>query len=270
MDSTGRGRLAGRIALVIGGGQLPGDTIGNGRATARLFAREGARVVVVDHHLDSARETVEQIEQEGGEAVALAGDATNEADITRVVEAATARFERIDVLHNNVGIGTGDGPPHQIDLDAWDRILAVNLRSVVVPCKHVVPIMRKQRAGAIVTISSIGAVCSMPTVAYKTSKAGINAYNQTLALTNAEYGIRANVIMPGLIETPMAIEGISQALSIDKKIVIEKRNEMVPLGSKMGTAWDVAYAALFLASDEARFITGATLPVDGGQSIRVG
>jgi len=264
------GRLTDKVALVIGGGQLPGDTIGNGRATAILFAREGARVVVVDRDHDSALETVQRIEGEGGRALALAGDATREDDIRRIVDDVISRFETIDVLHNNVGIGTGDGTPHEIELDAWDHILHVNLRSVVVPCKYVIPVMRKQRAGAIVSISSVGAVCSMPTVAYKTSKAGINAYNQTLALTNAKYGIRANVIMPGLIETPMAIEGISRALSIDKEIVIRKRNELVPLGAKMGSAWDVAYAALFLASDEARFITGAVLPVDGGQSVRVG
>ena len=164
----------------------------------------------------------------------------------------------------------GDAAAHRIELDDWDRIMAINLRSVVVPCKHVLPVMRAQRSGAIVSISSVGAICSMPTVAYKTSKAGMLAYNQTLALSNAKYGIRANVIMPGLIETPMAIEGLSKALAIDKESLIQKRNASVPLGEKMGTAWDVAHAALFLASDEARFITGAILPVDGGQSIRVG
>jgi NAD(P)-dependent dehydrogenase (short-subunit alcohol dehydrogenase family) len=130
--------------------------------------------------------------------------------------------------------------------------------------------MREQGAGSIVSISSIGAIAAMPAVAYKTSKAGINAYNQTLALSNAQYGIRANVIMPGLIETPMAIEGLSKALAIEKEKLISARNAMVPLGARMGTAWDVAHAALFLASDEARFITGAILPVDGGQSLRVG
>jgi NAD(P)-dependent dehydrogenase (short-subunit alcohol dehydrogenase family) len=130
--------------------------------------------------------------------------------------------------------------------------------------------MRKQGSGSIVTISSVAALCSTPAVAYKTSKAGLNAYNQSLAVSNAKYGIRANVIMPGLMETPMAIEGLSRSLSIDKEKLIEKRNQLVPLRGKMGTAWDVAYAALFLASDEARFITGAVLPVDGGQSARVG
>ena len=114
------------------------------------------------------------------------------------------------------------------------------------------------------------AVCGVGIVAYKTSKAGVNAYTQALAIGNAKYGIRANIIMPGLMETPMAVEGLARALSIDKQILIEKRNEQVPLGAKMGNAWDVAHAALFLASDEARFITGALLPVDGGQSIRIG
>jgi NAD(P)-dependent dehydrogenase (short-subunit alcohol dehydrogenase family) len=268
------GRLAGKVALVVGAGQTPGDTIGNGRATALLFAREGAKVVAVDRRLDTAEQTVEMIRDEAGgdasESFALAADATAEPDVARVVAETLRRFGRIDVLHNNVGIGTGDGHDRAIEMDAWDLIMAVNLKSVVLPCKHVVPIMREQRAGAIVSISSVAAVCATPTVAYKTSKAGINAYNQSLAISNAEYGIRANVIMPGLMETPMAIEGISQAVGIDKQVLIERRNAMVPLGAKMGSAWDVAHAALFLASDEARFITGVLLPVDGGQSARIG
>jgi NAD(P)-dependent dehydrogenase (short-subunit alcohol dehydrogenase family) len=258
------------VALVIGAGQTPGDTIGNGRATAVLFAREGARVVAVDLDLDSARETVARIEAEGGAATALAADATCEDDITRVVGETVASFGRIDILHNNVGIGQGDASPQAIEIAAWDHILAVNLKSTMIPCKHVVPVMREQGGGAIVTISSIAALCATPTVAYKTSKAGLNAYNQTLAMSNAKYGIRANVIMPGLMETPMAVEGISRALSIDKEVLIQKRNAQVPLGGKMGTAWDVAHAALFLASDEAAFITGVILPVDGGQSARIG
>lgn len=264
------GRLADKVALVVGAGQTPGDTIGNGRAVASLFAREGARVVAIDRDRASADETVESIAREGGRAMALTADATVEAEFAGVVERTRAEWGRIDVLHNNVGIGLGDNTPEKIELAAWDRILAVNLKSVVVACKFVLPVMREQRGGAIITISSIGAVCAMPTVAYKASKAAINAYNQTLALSNATHGIRANVIMPGLIETPMAIEGLSQALSIDKQDLIRARNAMVPLGSRMGSAWDVAHAALFLASDEARFITGAILPVDGGQSLRVG
>jgi NAD(P)-dependent dehydrogenase (short-subunit alcohol dehydrogenase family) len=180
------------------------------------------------------------------------------------------RYGRIDVLHNNVGVGGGDAGPAHIDEAEWDRILQVNLKSVVLPCKHVLPVMRRQQRGAIVNISSIAAVCSTPIVAYKVSKAGINAYTQSLAVGNAKYNIRANVIMPGLMNTPMAIEGISAALGIARQELIHRRDAQVPLGGRMGTAWDVAHAALFLASDEARFITGVALPVDGGQSARIG
>jgi NAD(P)-dependent dehydrogenase (short-subunit alcohol dehydrogenase family) len=264
------GRLAGKLAIVMGAGQTPGDTIGNGRATAILFAREGARVVAVDRSLESAAETVAMIHDEDGEADALCADATREADVAALVADCVRRYGRIDVLHNNVGIGGGDAGPAHVTEEAWDRILGVNLKSVVFPCKHVLPVMREQKGGAITNVSSIAAVCATPAVAYKTSKAGINAYTQSLALGNAKFGVRANVIMPGLMETPMAIEGISQALGIPKQKLIEQRHASVPLGGKMGTAWDVAWAAVFLASDEARFITGVMLPVDGGQSARIG
>ena len=264
------GRLAGKVAIVMGAGQTPGDTIGNGRATAVLFAREGARVVAVDHRLESAEETVAMIRGEGGEAEAVCADATREADCAALVAECAKRYGRIDVLHNNVGIGAGDAGPAHIAEEAWDRILAVNLKSVVFACKHALPVMRSQRGGAITNVSSIAALCVTPTVAYKTSKAGINAYTQTLALGNAKFGIRANAILPGLMETPMAIEGISQELGVPKRELIERRNAAVPLGGRMGTAWDVAWAAVFLASDEARFITGVMLPVDGGPSARVG
>jgi len=264
------GRLAGKVAIVVGGGQTPGDTIGNGRATAVLFAREGARVVVVDRRLESAEETAAQIRAEGFEASAALADATREADCAALIADCVRRHGRIDVLHNNVGIGGGDAGPANVSEEAWDQILAVNLKSVVFPCKHVLPVMREQQGGAITNVSSIAAVCSTPAVAYKTSKAGINAYTQSLAIGNAKYGIRANVIMPGLMETPMAIEGISRERGIPKDELIRQRHAAVPLGAKMGSAWDVAWAAVFLASDEARFVTGVMLPVDGGQSARIG
>jgi len=264
------GRLEAKVAVVVGAGQTPGDTIGNGRATAILFAREGATVVAVDRDLASAEETVAMIESEGGTAVAVRADATHEPDCQAMIEHCTERWERIDVLHNNVGIGGGDAGPAHVDEAAWDHILSVNLKSVVLPCKHVLPVMRRQRAGVITNISSIAAVCSTPIVAYKASKAAVNAYTQSLAIGNAKHGIRANVIMPGLMNTPMAVEGISRALGMPKEDLVRARDAQVPLGAKMGTAWDVAYAALFLASDEARFITGVALPVDGGQSARIG
>ena len=271
MSRTGEdGRLAGKVAIVVGAGQTPGDTIGNGRATALLFAREGARVIAVDRRLDSAAETVEQISKQGGSATAFEADATREADCAAFVRAAMDAHGRVDILHNNVGIGGGDAGPAHVTEDAWDEILAVNLKSVVFPCKHALPVMREQRSGSIVNISSVAAVCSTGIVAYKTSKAGINAYTQSLAIGNAKYGIRANVIMPGLMNTPMAIEGIVAARGVPKEDLIRLRDAAVPLRARMGSAWDVAYAALFLASDEAAFVTGALLPVDGGQSARVG
>jgi NAD(P)-dependent dehydrogenase (short-subunit alcohol dehydrogenase family) len=258
------GALDGKVAIVTGAGN------GIGREHALLFAREGARVVAVDRRLDSAEETVAMIRDEKGDGVALQADATHEGEVAKLVADCVARFGRIDVLHNNVGIGGGDADPTRVTEEAWDRILAVNLKSVVFPCKHVLPVMREQKGGAITNVSSIAAVCVTPAVAYKTSKAGINAYTQTLALGNARYGIRANVIMPGLMETPMAIEGISRERGIPKEKLIEQRHAAVPLGAHMGTAWDVAWAAVFLASDEARFVTGVMLAVDGGQSARVG
>ena len=263
-------RLEDKVAIVVGAGQTAGDTIGNGRATAILFAREGAQVLAVDLHLDSAQETVDMIEGEGGSAVAVEADATSESACADLVKDCLDTHGRVDILHNNVGIGGADAGPAHVEEAVWDHILSVNLKSVVFPCKAVLPAMREQQSGAIINISSIAAVCSTGIVAYKTSKAGINAYTQTLAISNAKYGSRANVIMPGLMETPMAIEGISKGLGIDKQELIRARNAQVPLRGKMGSAWDIAHAALFLASDEAAFITGAVLPVDGGQSARIG
>src|SRR5512143_3055364 len=148
--------------------------------------------------------------------------------------------------------------------------MSVNLKGMFLSSRSVLPLMREQLSGAIINISSIAAVCSSNIIAYKTSKAGVNALTHQIAMENARYNIRANAIMPGLMNTPMAIEGISRARGIPKDELIRQRDERVPLGGKMGTAWDVAYAALFLASDEARFITGVILPVDGGQSARIG
>jgi NAD(P)-dependent dehydrogenase (short-subunit alcohol dehydrogenase family) len=263
-------RLQDKVAVVVGAGQTPGDTIGNGRATAVLFAREGASVVCVDRNLPSAEETVAMIRREGGRATPFEADITREEDCHAFAQAALAAYGRIDVLHNNVGIGGGDAGPTHLTEEVFQRIMDVNLKGTLFSCKHVLPIMRKQLAGSIINISSVAAVCSVGIVAYKASKAAVNALTHSIALGNARYNIRANVIMPGLMNTPMAIEGISNARGVTKEQLIAERNARVPLGAKMGTAWDVAYAALFLASDEARFITGVMLPVDGGQSARIG
>jgi len=263
------GRLDGKIAIIVGAGQTPGATIGNGRATALRFAQEGAKVFLVDRRLDSAEDTLAMVTKEGGVGVAHAADVTSERDCAAMIDACVQRFGRLDILHNNVGIGAGDRGPANMTEEVWDRILDTNLKSVMFACKHALPVMRAQRAGVITNISSIAAVCSVGIIAYKTSKAAVNAYTQSLALGNAEYNIRANVIMPGLMNTPMAIEGYVAA-GRDREQVIAQRNSQVPLGHMMGTGWDVANAALFLASDEARFITGICLAVDGGQSARIG
>ncbi len=266
-------RLKGKAAIVVGAGQTPGDTIGNGRATAILFAREGASVLLVDREGASARETQALIEREGaeGRTSVFEGDVTSEATCQAMADACLAAYGRIDILHNNVGIGTGDRELTLLEEDAWDRILAVNLKSAFLACKRVLPVMRRQEAGAIINVSSLAAVAAaIDLTAYKVSKAGLNALTQVTAIANARYGIRVNAIQPGLIETPMAIETLSQARGIPKDELIRVRHASVPLRGKMGTAWDVAHAAVFLASDEAQFITGVVLPVDGGQGVRIG
>jgi len=263
-------RLEGKIAAVIGAGQTPGHSIGNGRATAILMAREGAKVMLVDSRLESARDTQKMIEDEGGSAFSFEADITQEADCREIAAACVKQYGRIDLLHNNVGIGGGDAGPTHLEEADWDRIFDVNLKGCFLTCKHVLPVMREQGSGSIVNISSIAAVCSVGIVAYKTSKAGMNAFTQSLALGNARHGIRVNAIMPGLMDTPMAIEGISKARGIDPETLSRARDAQVPLGQKMGTAWDVAYASAFLHSDEAKFITGVMLPVDGGQSAKIG
>ena len=260
--------LEDKIAVVIGGGQTPGMTMGNGRATAITFAREGAHVVVADRDLASARETAEMIGGENGSASALAADVTEESSVAELIASVIADAGRIDVLHNNVGmsLAAGDAVLEEIEVADFDRIVAINLRGMVLACKHAVPHMRAVGGGAIVNISSMAAWGAYPYVAYKTTKAGVVAFTEQLAQQNARHNIRANVILPGLMNTPMAVEArVSEGKSRDD--VIAERDSRVPLGRKMGTAWDVAHAAAFLASDRAGFITGAALPVDGGSSV---
>jgi NAD(P)-dependent dehydrogenase (short-subunit alcohol dehydrogenase family) len=269
MDSTSRARFEGKVAIVVGAGQTPGDTIGNGRAISLLLAREGATVLAVDRDVASADETLGQLDA-GAVASSLRADITSEDDCRAIAETALDRYGRIDVLVNNVGIGTGDSGATKLTEDAWDLINDVNLKGMWLTCKHVLPHLRAQGSGAVVNISSVAAVCATPFLAYKTSKAGVNALTQQLAMSSAKRGVRVNAVMPGLMDTPMAIEGIAEATGVDRDQLRDFRDGLVPLGGKMGTAWDVAHAVGFLASDDARFITGVVLPVDGGQAASVG
>ncbi len=263
-------RLKGKKAIVIGAGQTPGETIGNGRATAILFAREGAEVMCVDKRLASAQETVAMITGEGGNAFAYECDITTEAANVALVKAAIGKLGRIDILHNNVGIGFGDASPHLLEEEVYDRIMLVNLKAMWLTCKHVLPVMRAQKSGAIVNISSAAAVSAVGITAYEISKAGVNKLTQSIAMANAKHGVRCNAIMPGLMDTPMAIEGNVAARGISRAEVRAMRDRIVPLRAKMGTGWDVAYGALYLASDEANFVTGAILPIDGGHTAKIG
>jgi NAD(P)-dependent dehydrogenase (short-subunit alcohol dehydrogenase family) len=255
-------RLQGKTVVIVGAGQSPGEGIGNGRATALRFAREGAKILAVDRDLASAEETVAMIAAEKGDAAAFRADVTQEATLAAAVKFAHSRWGRIDILHNNVGVSIsgGDAPLADITEQIFDRVSAINLRGTIMACKHVIPI----------NISSIAAWIDYPLVAYKATKAAMIAFTEQLALQNAAYGIRANVILPGLMNTPMAVDTRAHAFGNSRDAVVAERDAKVPLRGKMGTAWDVANAALFLASDEANFITGVSLPVDGGAMVRVG
>ena len=264
-------RLDGKIAVVIGAGQSPGEGIGNGRATVLRFAQEGARILAVDCDLDAAAATAALVE--GGACVPFQADVTREATLAAAMAEAMRRWGRIDILHNNVGVSVAGGDKPLLDLteEAFDRVSAINIRGTIMACKHAIPIMRGQRSGAIVNISSVAAVeNTYPLVAYKATKAAMIAFTQQLALENAPYGIRANCILPGLMDTPMAVDTRARATNRSRAEIAAERDARVPLRGKMGTGWDVANAALFLASDEANFVTGVALPVDGGALVKIG
>jgi NAD(P)-dependent dehydrogenase (short-subunit alcohol dehydrogenase family) len=224
----------------------------------------------MDRDLASAQETVDMIKKEQSEAIALEADVTDEASVARAVAEAVAHFGRLDILHNNVGasVALHDAAATELEGDAFDRIVATNLKGMWLACKHSLEHLRKQ-GGSIVNISSMAARSAYPFVGYKTTKAAVIALTENLAAANARYGVRVNCILPGLMNTPMAIEA-RVAEGADRDQLIAARDSRVPLGRKMGTGWDVAYAALFLHSDEAKFITGVSLPVDGGAGVSGG
>ncbi|MFX0137784.1 MAG: SDR family NAD(P)-dependent oxidoreductase [Candidatus Hodarchaeota archaeon] len=263
-------RLKDKVAIIIGAGQQPGDSIGNGRAISLLFAREGAKVMLVDKNLDSAIETKSIIDKEGGECFVFEADIVKEDNCKKIAEKCVEVYARIDILVNNVGIGEEDRSLVNLSEEIWDNIFDVNLKGMFFTCKYVLPVMERQGSGSIINISSAAAVCAVRYVAYKISKSGVNSLTHQIAMKYAKKGIRVNAIMPGLLNTPIAIEGTARATGSPKEDIIKLRNSLVPLKGGMGDAWDTAYAALFLASDEAKFITSVVLPVDGGQSSKIG
>lgn len=256
-------RLKGKVAMVTGAGSI-GSGMGNGKATAILFAREGARVMLVDLNPEAAEETKHVIDEEGGECIVFKADVSKSSDCKRMVEKCIQTFGRIDILHNNVALGAHGGPVETSEED-WDRVMDINLKSIFLTCKYALPYMEKQGSGAIINISSIGALRASPypTLTYAVSKAGVIALTREVALQYAAKGIRTNAILPGLMKTPRIAYYYKSASDWDVEEMWRRRDAMSPTG-KQGEPWDIAYAALFLASDEAKYITGTTLIVDGG------
>jgi NAD(P)-dependent dehydrogenase (short-subunit alcohol dehydrogenase family) len=267
---AGRGRLAGKVALVVGGGSI-GPGWGNGKAAAVLYAIEGAKVLVVDSRREAAEETVDLIRTANGTASAVAADATDETAVAEFVEICVDSYGRIDILHNNVG-GQGTGRRlNNITVSDWNATLARNLTSAMLSCRAVVPIMEEQGGGSIVNISSISSLrhLNVPTAVYAAAKGGLNEFSKNIALQHAAKGIRVNCVLPGYIDTPFIRRKVGGRPNYEIKgfKTAEEyggaRDEIIPM-RRMGTAWDVAYACLFLASDESSYITATTIVVDGG------
>jgi NAD(P)-dependent dehydrogenase (short-subunit alcohol dehydrogenase family) len=261
-------RVKDKVAIVVGAGSI-GPGWGNGKAAAVLYAREGAQVLAADLDYAAAQETQSIITEEGGECIAVQADVTDSAAVNAMVETCLETYGRIDILHNNVGIPEVGGP-EEIPEENWDRLFEINVKSMYLTCRACLPHMTRQGSGAIVNISSIAGIryIGYPCVSYSASKGAVNQLTQNIALQYAAQGVRANCVLPGLIHTPLIERYITEGYGGDIDQMVQQRNAMVPMG-RMGDAWDVARAALFLASDEARYITGTELVVDGGITCKV-
>jgi NAD(P)-dependent dehydrogenase (short-subunit alcohol dehydrogenase family) len=261
------GRLEGKVALVFGAGSI-GPGWGNGKATAVAYAREGARVVAVDLNAAAAQETVDIIRGEGGTCEGCTADVTRSESVRDAVAHCLQAFGRIDILHNNVGMAFVGGPVEMSE-KVWADSMQLNIGSLFLTCKHVLPLMEAQGSGAIINVSSIASLRWLGTayISYSSSKAAVNQFTQSIALQYARKGIRANAILPGMMNTPTARAALMSEFD-DEADLVARRNAACPTGT-MGDAWDVAWASVFLASDEARYINGVLLPVDGGMTCKV-
>jgi NAD(P)-dependent dehydrogenase (short-subunit alcohol dehydrogenase family) len=264
------GRLDGKVAMVVGAGSV-GPGWGNGKATAVTFARQGARVFCVDRNAAAAEETVKIITGEGGTATAFTADVARASEVEGMVAACLEAYGRIDVLDNNVGIAE-TGSVTEVTEELWDHVFAVNLKSAYFAMKHVIPVMQKQGGGSIINISSIASIrhLGISYVTYGASKAAMNQMTRTTAVQFAADHVRVNAILPGLMKTPMVEHSAGLAASYaagDVEAMWRARDAQVPMGH-MGDAWDVANAALFLASDESKYVTGLELVVDGGITLK--
>jgi NAD(P)-dependent dehydrogenase (short-subunit alcohol dehydrogenase family) len=262
-------KLEGRVALVFGAGSV-GEGWGNGKASAVAYARAGAAVVSVDVNEQAAAQTSGIIDGEGGRALHVGADVTKYAEVERAVQATLKAFGRIDILHNNVGI-TSSGGPVETPEEVWDRVMTVNVKSMFLTCKAVLPVMEEQGKGAIINISSIAGIrwTGYNYSAYYASKGAVNQFTKGVAIEYARKGIRANVILPGLMDTPHVYQQIVGFYAGEKDAMVEARHKASPTG-QMGDGWDIANAAVFLASDDAKYINGVELCVDGGLHVKVG
>jgi len=264
-------RLKGRTAMVVGAGSI-GPGWGNGKATAVTFARHGAQVFCVDRNGAAAEETARIITGEGGRATEFTADVSRAADVEAMVAACLRAYGRINILDNNVGIASMGGVV-DVEEEEWDRVFAVNLKSAYLAMKHVIPVMEKEGGGSIINISSIASIrhLGISYVTYAATKAAMNQMTRSTAVEFAPQRIRVNAILPGLMKTPMVEHSAGLAASYasgDVAAMWRARDAQVPMGH-MGDAWDVAHAALFLASDESKYVTGIELVVDGGITLKV-
>ena len=258
-------RLKGKVAIVVGAGSL-GPGLGNGKASAILFARAGARAFAVDRNLDAVRETQAIIEGESGDCVAFDADALSAAEVERMARTCLDTFGRIDIVHNNVGSAAGHDGPVTLDEAAWDANVSLNVKPAFLACKAIIPIMERQGGGVFVNTASTAGISvpEHPMISYQAGKAGLIQFSHGVALEYARKNIRSNCVIPGKIKTPMTeVRQTERSSADDLQSIYDRRARSVPLG-RMGEAWDVGYAALYLASDEARYVTATEILVDGG------